>query len=161
MFVFINIHLYQLIFIYINLYYFLLIYIYLVFINTLSSFGSLGVTSPSKSSLSCLSSSLSSSSSLSFGLGLAFGFAIKPEDHRDFRTLFFLIGLFLAEVEVDAEFRLAKSVLIGTILFVLGSKARFSSGLLSFFVSFFLLSMISYKDNTVLKYLLKLSSSID
>ena len=103
--------------------------------------------SPSLSSP--LSSSFSSSSSLSFGLGLAFGLAIKPEDHRDFRTLFFLIGLFLAEVEVEAEFRLAKSVLIGTILFVLGSKARFSSGLLSFFVSFFLLSMISYKDNTM------------
>jgi hypothetical protein len=98
-----------------------------------------------------LSSSFSSSESFSFGLGLAFGFAMKPEDHRDFRTLFFLIGLFLAEVEVEAEFRLAKSVLIGTILFVLGSKARFSSGLLSFFVSFFLLSMISYKDNTMYK----------
>ena len=103
--------------------------------------------SPSLSS--SLSSSFSSSSSFSFGLGLAFGLAIKPEDQRDFRTLFFLIGLFLAEVEVEAEFRLAKSVLIGTILFVLGSKARFSSGLLSFFVSFFLLSMISYKDNTM------------
>ena len=111
--------------------------------------------SPSLSSP--LSSSLSSSSSLSFGFGLAFGFAIKPDDHRDFRTLFFRIGLFLA-VEVEAcEFRLAKSVLIGTILFVLGSKARFSSGLLSFFVSFFLLSMISYKDNTMYKLYFELN----